>query len=89
MKVVVAGEFILPDQATGEVTGATEGARRAVFPKEMTVKFETPQYGLGFFTGHRSFPTVKTGHAVLPPAAGTNLEPGFRSVILRVIRRHR
>ena len=54
MKVVVAGEFILTDQSTGEVTHAKE---RDVlfFPKGTTVKFETPEYGLGFFTGERSF----------------------------------
>ncbi|MCP9002012.1 cupin domain-containing protein [Pseudarthrobacter sp. RMG13] len=53
-KVVIQGEFILTDQATGEVTHAKE---RDVlfFPKGTTVKFETPEYGLGFFTGHRSF----------------------------------
>ncbi|MET3175741.1 UNVERIFIED_ORG: ethanolamine utilization protein EutQ [Arthrobacter sp. UYCu721] len=54
MKVVVQGEFILTDQSTGEVTRAKE---RDVlfFPKGTTVKFETLDYALGFFTGHRSF----------------------------------
>ncbi|PNH85554.1 cupin domain-containing protein [Arthrobacter sp. AFG20] len=54
MKVVVQGEFILTDQATGDVTRAKE---RDVlfFPKGTTVKFETPDYALGFYTGHRSF----------------------------------
>lgn len=54
MKVVVQGEFILTDQATGDVVRATE---RDVlfFPKGTTVKFETPDYALGFYTGHRSF----------------------------------
>lgn len=54
MKVVIAGEFTLTDQATGEVTIAKE---RDVlfFPKGTTVKFETPDYALGFYTGHRSF----------------------------------
>lgn len=54
MKVVIQGEFILTDQATGEVTRAKE---RDVlfFPKGTTVKFETPEYALGFYTGHRSF----------------------------------
>jgi ethanolamine utilization protein EutQ len=54
MKVVVQGEFILTDQATGDVTHAKE---RDVlfFPKGTTVKFETPDYALGFYTGHRSF----------------------------------
>lgn len=54
MKVVVQGEFILTDQATGDVVRAKE---RDVlfFPKGTTVKFETPDYALGFYTGHRSF----------------------------------
>ncbi|MFE4835881.1 cupin domain-containing protein [Arthrobacter sp. NPDC056691] len=54
MKVVIAGEFILTDEATGEVTHAKE---RDVlfFPKGTTVRFETPEYGLGFFAGDRSF----------------------------------
>ncbi|RNL61734.1 cupin domain-containing protein [Arthrobacter oryzae] len=55
MKVVIRGESILTDQTTGEVMPAKE---RDVlfFPKGTTVKFEPPEYGLGFFTGHRSFP---------------------------------
>ena len=54
MKVVIKGEFILTDESTGEVTHAKE---RDVlfFPKGTTVKFETPEYALGFFTGERSF----------------------------------
>ena len=54
MKLVVQGEFILTDQDTGEVTHAKE---RDVlfFPKGTTVKFETPEYGLGFFAGDRTF----------------------------------
>lgn len=54
MKVVVKGEFVLTDQTTGEVTHATE---RDVlfFPKGTTVKFETPDYALGFFVGDRTF----------------------------------
>ncbi|WP_223256991.1 cupin domain-containing protein [Arthrobacter globiformis] len=54
MKVVVQGEFILTDQGTGDVVRAKE---RDVlfFPKGTTVKFETPDYALGFYTGHRSF----------------------------------
>ncbi|SEO11856.1 cupin domain-containing protein [Cryobacterium luteum] len=54
MKVVITGEFILTDQTTGEVTHATE---RDVlfFPKGTTVKFETPDYALGFFAGDRTF----------------------------------
>ncbi|MET3175292.1 UNVERIFIED_ORG: ethanolamine utilization protein EutQ [Arthrobacter sp. UYCu721] len=54
MKVVVQGEFILTDQTTGDVTRAKE---RDVlfFPKGTIVKFETPDYALGFFTGDRSY----------------------------------
>ncbi|WP_115788227.1 cupin domain-containing protein [Arthrobacter silvisoli] len=54
MKVVIKGEFILTDESTGDVTHAKE---RDVlfFPKGTTVKFETPEYGLGFFAGDRSF----------------------------------
>jgi len=53
MKVVVKGEFILTDRATGEVTHAKE---RDVlfFPKGAEITFETPNYGLGFFTAHGS-----------------------------------
>ena len=53
MKVVVKGEFILTDRATGEVTHAKE---RDVlfFPKGAEITFETPDYGLGFFTAHGS-----------------------------------
>lgn len=54
MKVVIKGEFILTDMATGEVTKAKE---RDVlfFPEGTTVKFETTDYALGFFTGDRTF----------------------------------
>ena len=53
-KMVVAGEFILTDMATGEVTRA--GERDILFfPKGTTVKFETDDYALGFFTGDRTF----------------------------------
>jgi ethanolamine utilization protein EutQ len=54
MKVVVQGEFILTDLATGETTHAKE---RDVlfFPKGTAVKFETPDYALGFFAGDRNF----------------------------------
>ena len=48
MKLVVKGEFILTDQDTGETTHAKEGDV-LFFPKGTTVKFETPEYGLGFF----------------------------------------
>ena len=54
MKVVVKGEFILTDQDTGEVTHAKE--RDVLFvPKGTTAKFETREYGLGFFAGDRTF----------------------------------
>ena len=50
----VGGEFVLTHQATEKTTLARE---RDVmfFPKGTTVKFETPDYALGFFAGHRSF----------------------------------
>ncbi|WP_113718986.1 cupin domain-containing protein [Arthrobacter dokdonensis] len=53
MKVVIKGEFILTDRVTGEVTRAKE---RDVlfFPKGSEITFETPDYGLGFFTAHGS-----------------------------------
>ncbi len=51
MKVVIKGEFILTDRVTGEVTHAKE---RDVlfFPAGSQITFETPDYGLGFFTAH-------------------------------------
>lgn len=54
MRVVVRGTFVLTDMTTGDVTLAKE---RDVlfFPKGTTVMFQTPDYALGFFTGHRSF----------------------------------
>jgi ethanolamine utilization protein EutQ len=54
MKVVVQGEFIVTDQSTGDVTHAKEHDV-LFFPKGTTVKFETPEYGLGFFAGDRTF----------------------------------
>ncbi len=54
MKVVVQGEFILTDQDSGETTHAKE-RDMLFFPKGTTAKFETPDYALGFFAGHRSF----------------------------------
>ena len=53
MKVVIKGEFILTDRVTGEVTHAKE---RDVlfFPAGSQITFETPDYGLGFFTAHGS-----------------------------------
>ncbi len=49
MKCVIKGEFILTDMATGDVMHAKEGDV-LFFPKGTKVKFETPDYGLGFFT---------------------------------------
>jgi ethanolamine utilization protein EutQ len=54
MKLVVQGEFRLTDMATGEVTVARE-RDILFFPKGTTVKFETPDYALGFFVGDRTF----------------------------------
>ena len=54
MKVVMKGEFIVTDQATGEVTRA-EATDILFFPQGTIVKFETPDYALGFYVGHRSF----------------------------------
>ena len=53
MKVVIKGEFKLTDRVTGEVTHAKE---RDVlfFPAGSQITFETPDYGLGFFTAHGS-----------------------------------
>ena len=54
MKVVIQGTFVLTDMTTGDVTLAKE--RDVLFcPKGTTVKFQTPDYALGFFAGHRSF----------------------------------
>jgi ethanolamine utilization protein EutQ len=54
MKYVVKGKFRLTDEATGEVTVAREGDV-LFFPKGTTVRFETPDYALGFYAGHRTF----------------------------------
>ncbi|MFC5929715.1 DUF861 domain-containing protein [Cryobacterium melibiosiphilum] len=54
MKVVVEGEFILTDQATGETTRA-KAKDVLFFPKGTTVKFETDDYALGFYVGARTF----------------------------------
>lgn len=53
-KYVVDGEFVLTDMATGQVVRAVRGDV-LFFPKGTTVKFETPDRGLGFYAGHRSF----------------------------------
>ncbi len=53
MKMVVTGEFILTDMTTGDVTHAKE-RDILFFPKGVHVKFETPDYALGFFVTHGS-----------------------------------
>lgn len=53
-KLVVKGEFILTDIATGETLRAREG-EVLFFPKGTTVKFDTDDYALGFYAGDRSF----------------------------------
>lgn len=53
-KVVIAGEFIVTDMASGEVTRAKE-RDILFFPQGTLVKFETADYALGFFTGDRTF----------------------------------
>jgi hypothetical protein len=80
MKVVIAGEFILTDQATGEVTHAKE---RDVlfFPKGTTVKFETPEYGLGSSPANAISQPRSTGGSV-PCLAG---RPGMEPDLLRLI----
>lgn len=54
MKVVVEGEFHLTNLDTGQqvVARATDVL---FFPKGSRIRFETPDRGLGFYTGHRSF----------------------------------
>ena len=54
MKLVVSGDFILTDMATGETTVARE-RDILFFPKGTTVKFETEDSALGFFVGDRTF----------------------------------
>ena len=54
MKIVVEGEFHLTDLDSGERVVA--GARDVLFfPKGSRIRFETPEYALGFYTGQRSF----------------------------------
>ncbi|WP_349828538.1 cupin domain-containing protein [Brevibacterium litoralis] len=55
MKFVVKGEFHLTDLGTGESIVAKAG-EIIFFPKGVNVKFETPEYALGCFTGDRDFP---------------------------------
>ena len=54
LSVIGAETVWFTHQATEKTTLARE---RDVmfFPKGTTVKFETPDYALGFFAGHRSF----------------------------------
>jgi ethanolamine utilization protein EutQ len=54
MKLVLEGEFILTDQATGEIVHA-KPMDVLFFAKGTTVIFETPDRALGFYTGHRNF----------------------------------
>ncbi|MBO1267275.1 cupin domain-containing protein [Arthrobacter cavernae] len=54
MKIVVQGEFILTDMASGETTVAKE-RDILFFPQGTTVKFETPDHAVGFFVGDRTF----------------------------------
>jgi ethanolamine utilization protein EutQ len=54
MKYVVAGQFRLTDLSTGDMLVADAGSV-LFFPKGTTVKFETDDYALGFFTGDRDF----------------------------------
>lgn len=54
MKLVIEGEFILTDQATGQVVHA-KPMDVLFFAKGTTVIFETPDRALGFYTGHRNF----------------------------------
>jgi ethanolamine utilization protein EutQ len=54
MKVVLEGEFRLENKATGQVLIARE--KDAIFfPKGSQILFSTPDRGLAFYTGHRSF----------------------------------
>lgn len=54
MKVVLEGEFRLENKATGQVEIAR--AKDAIFfPKGSQILFSTPNRGLAFYTGFRSF----------------------------------
>jgi ethanolamine utilization protein EutQ len=54
MKVVLEGEFVLENTATGQVF--TARPKDAIFfPKGSRILFSTPDRGLAFYTGHRSF----------------------------------
>lgn len=52
MKIVVEGTFIISDE-TGQKVTATVGDV-LYFPSGCTVKFETPDRAVGFFTGQRA-----------------------------------
>ncbi|MFD2090994.1 cupin domain-containing protein [Blastococcus deserti] len=54
MKVVVEGEFLLTDLDSGQQVIARP-KDVLFFPKGSRIRFETPERGLGFYTGHRSF----------------------------------
>lgn len=51
MKIIVDGEFFITD-STGKTTHATKGDVLH-FASGDTIKFETPTFGIGFFTGQR------------------------------------
>jgi ethanolamine utilization protein EutQ len=54
MKFVVQGRFLLTDLSTGDSMVADAGSV-LFFPKGTTVRFETDDHALGFFTGERDF----------------------------------
>lgn len=51
MKVIVDGEFMITDDS-GQTVHATKGDV-LYFASGDTIKFETPTFGIGFFTGQR------------------------------------
>jgi hypothetical protein len=81
MKVVIAGEFILTDQSTGEVTHAKE---RDVlfFPKGTTVKFETPEYGLGSSPANAISQPRSTGGSVPCLGGRPGMEPDLPAPLM-------
>jgi len=54
MKVVVEGQFHVTDLDSGQQVVA-RAKDVLFFPKGSRIRFETPERGLGFYTGHRSF----------------------------------
>jgi len=52
MKIVVEGEFLLVDKATGQEEKA--GPKDVLFfPKGSTIEFSTPDYALAYYVGYR------------------------------------